>query len=107
MNKPSSYASVFGTRMLAIVLLIFSVTLAVAAQQQNVHAVGDETLPSTKASAPATSSTNSEKPAVENERLTFKDRFSAYRQSTFTPPALIFPAIAASFNQLMNEPSEW
>jgi hypothetical protein len=48
-----------------------------------------------------------EKPVAENQRLTFKDRLTEYRQSTFQPTALVFPAIVAGYYQMTNYPSEW
>lgn len=39
--------------------------------------------------------------------LTLKQRFFEYRQSTFQPAVVIFPAIAAGYSQMNNYPSEW
>ncbi len=56
---------------------------------------------------PKTGAASREKPAVQKEPYTVRDRFGDYLQSTFEPTALIFPAISAGYQQWNNFPREW
>jgi|SRR5579859_240874 len=94
-------SSIFTTKQpLLIALLIVSMNIAASAQP-NGKVLNDNN------TATKTSGTAKEEPVSRNEPLTFKDRLSEYRQSTFYPTAAIFPALTAGYNQLQNYPPEW
>lgn len=88
---------------------VFLLAVSVFAPVLSLPAVGqqDGLAAATSASLSTATAPNAEKSAVENEPLTFKQRVAEYRQSTFQPMVLVFPAIAAGYNQMNNYPSEW
>ncbi len=90
-------------RAIVFGLLIASMNIAVVAQQNGKREDGA----SATASASSLPSSRTEEPVSPNEPLTFKERFTDYRQSTFYPTALIFPALTAGFSQLRDYPTEW
>jgi len=83
----------------AVTVFVFVLSLPLLGQQG--------VAPATILPASTATASDAEKSAVENEPLTFKDRFAEYRQSTFQPMVLVFPAIAAGYSQMNNFPSEW
>ena len=101
MKKISKLSSFITARTLVLALFIFSMNVFLVSQQ-NGNRRADET-PSAPAASPASAAT----PASENVPLTFRQRFTIYRRSTFAPLALLSPAVGAGFDQLTNSPPEW
>ncbi len=90
--------------VLVISLLLMSMGLA-AQQTASVHK--DDAVPAPGSAAPNETKPVPAKPAAQNEPLTLRDRLSEYRQSTFAPLALVYPAAVAGYDQLTNYPKEW
>ena len=110
MKKPSFFSRLVAARVLVLVIFVLLVTGALVAQQsgENRETIAVASDPALGAGNPssAASAKPEERPS-ENEPLTLKTRFTDYRQSTFTPMAILFPAVTAGYNQLRNYPPEW
>ncbi len=87
------------------VFFLLSVRMGLAAQQT--ASARNETLSAPMSSAPNESKPVPSKPVPRNEPLTLRDRLTEYRQSTFAPLALVYPAAVAGYGQLTNYPKEW
>jgi hypothetical protein len=108
MKKSSIDSIIFTARLLMFAMFVPAMGIAMAGQQPaNENGDGVSSSSSPTAPSPAGSLTRVEKPVSEREALTFKDRFTDYRQSTFSPMAPLFPAVSAGYNQLRNYPPEW
>jgi hypothetical protein len=110
MKKTSFVSRLVAARIVVLVIFVLLVAGALAAQQsgKNRGTVAVASDPASGAGSPSsTSSTKPEERPSDNEPLTLKSRFTDYRQSTFTPMAIVFPSVTAGYNQLRNYPREW
>lgn len=91
----------------AVVLVFFLLLMSTGLTAQQNAPAQSAVLPAPPPSVPNAPMPESPKPVRRNEPITLQDRLTDYRQSTFGPLALVYPAAVAGYGQLVDYPKEW